>query len=94
LDLGTNGIVAFSGGELAADIVNPITLDNQNRVINFGTNAMNLFFSITNGFFHGNVTDSSSTQFPFRGVVLQNENRGAGYFLGPTQSGEVLVQGE
>jgi hypothetical protein len=93
LDLGVNGVVTFSGGDLAGDIANPIALDNQNRVTNFGTNAMSLSFSSTNGFFHGNVTDpSSSQQLPFRGVVLQNENSAAGYFLGPTQSGEVLLQ--
>jgi uncharacterized repeat protein (TIGR03803 family) len=93
LDLGVNGVVTFSGGDLVEDIANPIALDNQNRVTNFGTNAMSLHLSSTNGFFNGNVTDpSSSQQFPFRGVVLQNENRAAGYFLGPTQSGEARIE--
>jgi uncharacterized repeat protein (TIGR03803 family) len=93
LDLGTNGVVTFSGGDLAEDITNSIALDNQNRVTNFGTNAMSLSLSVTNGVFHGNVTDPGLLQqFPFRGVVLQNENSAAGYFLGPMQSGEVLVE--
>jgi uncharacterized repeat protein (TIGR03803 family) len=92
LDLGVNGVATFSGGDLTEDIVNPIAWDNQNRITNFGTNAMNLFLSITNGVLRGNVTEPNSSQlFPVRGVVLQNENRAAGHFLGPTQSGEARI---
>jgi hypothetical protein len=92
LDLGISGVVAFSGGDLTEDTANPISLDNQSRVSNFGTNAMNMTFTLATGLFQGRVTDPNSAQsFPFSGVVLQNENSAAGYFLGPTQSGEVLV---
>jgi uncharacterized repeat protein (TIGR03803 family) len=94
LDLGDNGVLTFSGGDLAEDIVYSIVL-NQNLVGITGTNAIRQFnFSITDGSFHASVTDpSSSQQFPFRGVVLQSENRAAGYFLGPTQSGKVSIEG-
>jgi hypothetical protein len=93
LDLGTNGVLTFSGGDLTETIVYSIVL-NQNLVEVTGTNTINQFiFSSTNGFFHGSVMDPTSLQqFPFRGVVLQNENRAAGYFLGPTQSGDVSVE--
>jgi hypothetical protein len=92
LDFGVNGVVTFSGGDLTEDIANPIALDNQSRVSNFGTNALNMTFTLATGLFQGRVTDPNSAQsFPFSGVVLQNENSAAGYFLGPTQSGEVLV---
>jgi uncharacterized repeat protein (TIGR03803 family) len=92
LDPGTNATVTFSGGDLEADIINSIALDAKSRVTNNGGNPMSLIFSLTNGVFQGSVTDTnSSQQFPFRGVVLQNENNAAGYFLGPTQSGEVLI---
>jgi hypothetical protein len=95
LDLGNNGVVSFTGGDLTDSVVNPIAIDALNRVTNLGTNAMNLSLSVTNGVFRGNVTDPTSGQlFPVRGVVLQNENSGAGYFLGPTQSGEVRLEGE
>jgi len=94
LDLGANAAVTFAGGDLTNDIVNPIALDALNRVTNLGTNPMNLSFSVTNGVFRGNVTDPNSGQlFPVRGVVLQNQNSAAGYFLGPTQSGEVRLEG-
>jgi uncharacterized repeat protein (TIGR03803 family) len=87
--------VTFAGGDLTNDIVNSISLDALNRVANLGTNVMNLSFSVTNGVFRGNVTDPNTSQlFPVRGVVLQNENSGAGYFLGPTQSGEVTIEGQ
>jgi len=95
VDFGGMPAVTFTGGDLSNDIVNPIALDALNRVTNLGTNAMNLSFSLTNGVFRGNVTDPNSSQlFPVRGVVLQNENSAAGYFLGPTQSGEVRVEGQ
>jgi uncharacterized repeat protein (TIGR03803 family) len=94
VDFGGNPVVTFSGGDLTNDIVNPIALDALNRVTNLGTNPMNLSFSVTNGVFRGNVTDPNSGQlFPVRGVVLQNQNSAAGYFLGPTQSGEVRLGG-
>jgi hypothetical protein len=90
----TNANVTFAGGDLAEGIANPIALDSRSRVTNLGTNAMSLTFSVANGLFHGNVTEANSGQaFPFSGVVLQNENIGAGYFLGPTQSGEVRLEG-
>jgi hypothetical protein len=91
VELGANATITFSGGDLTNSIVNSISLDPLSRVINPGLNA-NLSFSVTNGVLRGNVTDPNSFQlFPVRGVVLQNENSAAGYFLGPTQSGEVRI---
>jgi uncharacterized repeat protein (TIGR03803 family) len=93
LELNANAAVTFIGGDLTNSITNPISLGEQSRVKNEGRNPMNLTFSLTNGIFRGNVTSTnSSQQFPFRGVVLQSENIAAGYFLGPTQSGEVLLE--
>ena len=94
LNLNADTSVTFTGGDLTNGIINPIVLGAQDRVTNLGTNAMSFVFSPGNGLFQGNVTDSNSSQrFPFRGVVLQNQNSAAGYFLGPTQSGEVLLEG-
>jgi hypothetical protein len=93
LNPSVNASVTFSGGDLTNDIVNPVVLDAQNRVINFGTNPMNLTFTLANGLFQGSVTDTNSSQrFPSRGVILQDQNGAAGYFLGPTQSGGVLLE--
>jgi hypothetical protein len=89
----TNANVTFGGGDLAESIINPMALDSHSRVTNLGTNAMSLTFSVANGLFHGNVTEpNSSERFPFSGVVLQNENVGAGYFSGRTETGEVRVE--
>jgi uncharacterized repeat protein (TIGR03803 family) len=93
VNFGGNPAVTFTGGDLTNSIVNPIALDALNRVTNLGTTPMNLSFSVTNGVFRGNVTDPNTSQlFPMRGVVLQNEGSAAGYFFGPTQSGEVRVE--
>jgi uncharacterized repeat protein (TIGR03803 family) len=95
VELGANATITFAGGDLTNSIVSPIELDHHNRVTNSVTIEMNLSFSVTNGVFRGNVMDPNTSQlFPFRGVVLQNENSARGYFLGPTQSGEVLMEGE
>jgi uncharacterized repeat protein (TIGR03803 family) len=89
----TNANVTFAGGDLAESILDPIALDARSKATNLGTNEMSLSFSVGNGLFRGKVTDPDlGQQFPFSGVVLQSENIGAGYFLGPMQSGEVRLE--
>jgi len=95
LNLSGGGSVTFSGGDLAESIVNLIALNVQNGVINQSMNPMNMSFSLANGLLQGSVTDTNLAQkFPFRGVVLQNENYARGYFLGPTRSGEARLEAQ
>jgi uncharacterized repeat protein (TIGR03803 family) len=92
LSLSTNAAIVFSGGDLTESIFNPITLDAMNHVSSEGGNPMMMSVTLGNGLFQGSVTDTNSMQkFLFKGVVLQNQDSAAGYFLGPTLSGEVLL---
>jgi trypsin-like peptidase len=88
----SDGTAAFQGGDLSDSITNDFSLSFNNRVLNFGGARMTLTFSAGTGLFSGRLTDPSSfRQFPFRGVVLQNQNDGVGYFTGTSQTGEVTI---
>jgi hypothetical protein len=53
---------------------------------------LTLTFSASNGSFSGKLSDpSTSTTATFRGVVLQDQNIGTGFFLGTSQSGQVFL---
>lgn len=88
----TNGIVAFTGGDLTGSITNLISIDAKNHVTNLSGNRLTLVFKSTTGTFTGRVTVPNSTQsLPLSGVLLQPLGLGQGYFLGTTQSGQALV---
>ena len=52
---------------------------------------LGLKFTVTNGLMTGSFTSPGSLARKFRGVVLQKQNRGLGYFLTPVQSGAVTL---
>jgi hypothetical protein len=94
LDL-TTARIEFNGGNLDRGITNHIVLDSNNRVLNQSANGLRLSFSLSNGSFGGSVKDPITFYWiPFKGVVLQKNNVGAGFFPGWDQTGEVWLQGE
>lgn len=89
LDL-TNGIVAFTGGDLASDFANDFTLDANGRVQS--TNRLSLSIAKANGSFSGTArVPDSARSVSFRGVVMQKRNLGLGFFLGTNVSGQVTL---
>jgi hypothetical protein len=91
----TNGIVTFTGGNLAADLANSITLGLGSKVTNnpSNTNKLILNFTLPTGLFTGSVTPANTTRIiPFKGAVLQKANNASGYFLGTNSSGRVLLE--
>lgn len=89
----TNLSFEFNGGELYQGITNRVTLDSRNRVSNKELNGLNVTFSLSNGSFSGRVMDPYTWEWiPFKGVVLQGKNQGAGFFPGWTQTGEVRFE--
>jgi uncharacterized repeat protein (TIGR03803 family) len=91
----TNGQVEFSGGNLAHGFTNEVTLDGQNALKNLSPNHLSISFSLSTGLFSGSVEDpATSRSFSFKGVVLQSQKRGAGFFLGGSQSGEVKIEAQ
>jgi hypothetical protein len=91
LDL-TNGEVIFSGGNLLTPLTNAVLWTATNRVLNQGTNPMFLTLSLTNGYLSGwfKVPGVKQTN-QFKGVLLPQQNRGDGYFLGTNQSGRLYL---
>lgn len=85
-----NGIVALTDGNLAEGFTNQIQLNSNNGVLNLGNNGLQLSIKTVNGLFSGKAQDPVTGKYlPFKGVVLQKQNAGGGYFLNANQSGEV-----
>jgi len=94
LDL-SSASIEFNGGNRDQGITNHVTLDSNNRVQNLSANGLRLSISIANGSFSGRVMDPITWEWlPFRGVVLQRQGIGAGYFLNWNKTGEVWLQSE
>jgi hypothetical protein len=91
LDLPT-GQISFTGGNLASDFTNPISIGRSSRVTNLGNNRLNLSFSTANGRFSGSVTDPNGGKpKPFSGVVFQKLNSGFGFLLGTNETSRVVI---
>ena len=89
----TDGAVVFTSGGLADGITNTFTLAPGNKVINVDRTKFSLSFSASRGSFRGTVSEPGNPKrLPFKGVVLQNQNIGLGYFLRANESGQVLIQ--
>jgi hypothetical protein len=87
-----NATVIFTGGDLSQGITNSISFGVGNHVINLGPSPLSLSFSASSGTFSGRVVSPSNGQsIAFQGVVLQGQESGFGYFLGPDQSGLVVL---
>jgi hypothetical protein len=85
------GQVVLTGGNLSQAITNLVTLDSNNRVTSSGSNRLRVSITAANGSFRGSVTDAASSKpITFGGVLLQKRNTGYGFFLGTSQSGQVL----
>lgn len=88
----TNGIASFSGGNLSASFSNEVTLEANNRVSNVSANKLALTIAKPTGLFKGSVADpATGTKLSFKGVLLQNQGAGSGFFLDANQSGRVYL---
>jgi len=89
----TNGVVIFEGGNLTAPLTNSITLTATNKVIDLSlANKLGLSVTVSNGVFSGSVREPGLTKSNlFKGVLLQDETCGYGYFLETNLSGRVLL---
>jgi uncharacterized repeat protein (TIGR03803 family) len=88
----TNAALVLSGGNLAQSITNVIVLGPHNRVTNVSGPKITVTFTSSTGLFRGSVIDPATMKpISFNGVVLQSQDVGRGYFLGPNQSGAVFL---
>jgi cyclophilin family peptidyl-prolyl cis-trans isomerase len=91
LDL-SNAVASFAGGNLAMDFANDILIGPDGKVVNQETNKLTLAISKSTGLFNGTVTPPGTTKsIPFKGALLQKQDRGAGFFLGTNQAGSVTI---
>ena len=88
----TNLEVQVAGGDLVSPFTNKVQIAAGSKVVNLNTNKLSLTFTKSSGLFSGSVTPPGSTRaILFKGVVLQNDNSGAGYFLGTNSMGSILL---
>jgi hypothetical protein len=86
----SSGQVILHGGNLSQDITNSFTLGANNKVT--GDNNLKLTFSTTTGTLKGSVMNPDTGKFiTISGAVLQNQDTGFGVFLGPSETGSVLL---
>jgi hypothetical protein len=89
----TNGVMVFEGGNLTGPLTNAVMLTATNKVIDLSlTNKLSLSLTVSNGTFAGSVREPGLTRSnSFKGVLLQDQNSGYGYFLETNRSGRVLL---
>jgi hypothetical protein len=89
----SSGLVLLDGGNLAPPITNSITLDSRNKFdIPPSAASLNLNLSPSAGTFRGSfLHPQTGKRVQVQGVVLEKQDLGAGFFLGPTQSGKVYL---
>jgi Divergent InlB B-repeat domain/Fibronectin type III domain len=84
-----DGLLSLTDGDLSESITNQVVLGAMPATESF-TNKLSVLNST--GMFHGSVINPATRKpIALRGIVLQNQNFGAGCFLGTNQSGSVYL---
>ena len=87
-----SGSVRLTGGNLAFDLADGVTISSKNKVESSTDSKLKLTLNWAQGSFKGSMPNPATGKaVKFNGVILQNQPVGSGYFLGPTQSGNVLL---
>jgi YVTN family beta-propeller protein len=87
---GTSGTLSIIGGGLNPDIGQPFTLNSAHGVVIAAQSVHPVKFTLglNTGVFTGSFYEGA-TKETFHGVILQNQDSGAGFFLDSTASGQV-----
>jgi uncharacterized repeat protein (TIGR03803 family) len=87
-----SGQLVLSGAGLQSPTTNQVALAAAGRVLPHGGDAGVVRIESASGLFHGGIALPGRTlPVVFRGVVLQRQNLGTGYFLDDRQSGQVRL---
>jgi hypothetical protein len=71
---------------------NEVSIDAKNRITNLGGLPLNLNVIPSSGAFRGSVRDTGAGRtITIQGLLLQDSNAGAGYFLNQNQAGAVYL---
>ena len=93
----TNGSVVLSDGNLVTPLTRNVFIQTNNAMtITPTTNTVRLALGAATGllqgsFLHPNLTNTKPTLI--KGAVLQQQNFGAGYFVGTNEGGLMMLQG-
>jgi hypothetical protein len=91
----TNGTVVLNEGNLVVPLTNSIFIKTNNSVtVGANEDGFKFSFDAKTGLLKGNFVhpDNTNNVTYFSGAVLQEQNYGAGQFLGANQSGAVSLQ--
>jgi len=94
IPVGSN-TVTLGGGNLASNIVKTVSIDTNAvvTVLDPGGDRMAMVLSPFNGQFFGSFVDTTAgLTRQFSGVLVSTNHLGAGYFIGTSQSGFVILQ--
>jgi hypothetical protein len=84
--------LVLTGGRPTQGITNSFVLNGQ-KAVSDPVNKLKLSFTPTSGMFRGSVAGTGAAKaLPFSGVVLANQNFGAGSFMSGGQSGRVMLE--
>jgi hypothetical protein len=87
----TNGIVSFSGGNLPQPFSMNVVLGANNKLTAAAGEKISWSVSSRTGLFSGKATDpNGGNRISFKGAVFQKMNFASGFFLGTTESGQVI----
>ena len=89
---GTDGSISFSNGNLSNDFSQPFTLNSAGNLVIGQPNLQSVSFKLNKktGGFSGKFKDGKRTR-GYRGVILQQQNLGAGLFVDKIGSGAVQL---
>jgi hypothetical protein len=91
----TSGVLRISDGNLAAPLMNSITLSPLGKLTDNGGTISNLTFSLNRntGIFSGQFRDPQAKRNRnYFGALVQEEDVGGGFFLGSNQGGRVSLE--
>lgn len=92
----TDGTVVLQEGNLVLSLTNSITLRSNNlATVATTNNLLKVSFDTKTGLLKGTFAHPNNTNkiTSFSGAVLQQQNYGAGYFLGVDESGVIILDG-
>jgi len=82
--------LTFAGAGLTSNLVKTLTLSKLGTVV--GTNPVAWSVTVSSGLFTGSFTPPGSKAIPFKGLLLQSDIAGFGFFLTNGLSGGVTVE--
>jgi hypothetical protein len=89
-----SGIATFTGANLPQNFTNRFNLTTNNTFVVLSTNATTLVVNKLTGSMAGShfIDPVTHKTVLVNGVVFQNQNEAAGWFLGTNRSGEFHLQ--